>query len=135
MTESHVAPATRVRVLLPLPLGDAYDYRVPAGMAVPPGTFVVVPLGGREVAGVVWDGEADPALPEKRLRDIRAVLDAPPMTDTLRRFVDWVAAYTLSPPGAVLRMAMSTPSALESRPPQAGWRRAAAPPPGARITP
>ena len=124
-----------MRVLLPLPLGDAYDYRVPAGLAVDPGSFVVVPLGGREVAGVVWDGAADASLAETRLRDIRAVLDAPPMTGTLRRFVDWVAAYTLSPPGAVLRMAMSTPSALEPRAPQAGWRRAAAPPPGARVTP
>jgi primosomal protein N' (replication factor Y) len=84
---------------------------------------------------VVWDGEADAGLPEARLRDIRAVLDAPPMTATLRRFVDWVAAYTLSPPGAVLRMAMSTPAALESRAPQAGWRAAGAAPEGARITP
>jgi len=33
----------------------------------------------------------------------------------MRRFVDWVAAYTLMPPGAVLRMAMSVPSALEAR--------------------
>jgi primosomal protein N' (replication factor Y) len=32
-------------------------------------------------------------------------------------------------------MAMSTPSALEPRAPQAGWRRAAHPPEGARITP
>ncbi len=135
VTAGAVPPAARVRVLLPLPLADAYDYRVPAGLAVAPGCFVVVPLGGREVAGVVWDGEADPALPEKRLRDIRAVLDAPPMIATLRRFVDWVAAYTLSPPGAVLRMAMSTPSALEPRAPQAGWRAAAALPEGARITP
>jgi primosomal protein N' (replication factor Y) (superfamily II helicase) len=36
--------------------------------------------------------------------------------------VDWVAAYTLSPPGAVLRMAMSAPAALEPPPPQAGWQ-------------
>ena len=130
-----VAPLPRQRVLLPLPLADAYDYRVPAGLHVLPGAFVSVPLGGREMLGVAWDGEPDPALPEKRLRNILAVLDAPPMTATLRRFVDWVAAYTLSPPGAVLRMAMSAPSALEAPPPQAGWRKAAAPPPGARVTP
>src|SRR4051812_6394816 len=43
------------------------------------------------------------------------------MTASLRRFVDWVAAYTLSPPGAVLRMAMSVPAALEPPTPQAGW--------------
>ncbi|MBR0679405.1 primosomal protein N' [Roseomonas eburnea] len=130
-----VSPLPRLRVLLPLPLADAYDYRVPPGLAVRPGNFVAVPLGGREVLGVAWDGEPDPALPEKRLRNILSVLDAPPMTATLRRFVDWVADYTLSPPGAVLRMAMSAPSALEPPAPQAGWRRAAALPGGARITP
>ncbi len=30
-----------VRVLLPLPLGDAYDYSVPEGMEVPPRTLVL----------------------------------------------------------------------------------------------
>ena len=43
-----------VKVLLPLPLADAYDYRVPAELALVPGHFVVVPLGKREVIGVVW---------------------------------------------------------------------------------
>ncbi len=128
-------PAARLRVLLPLPLGQAYDYRAPAGAAVPLGSFVQVPLGRRQTIGVVWDGAPDPTLPDSRLRDVEHVLDAPPMTATLRRFVDWVAAYTLSPPGAVLRMAMSAPSALEPRAPQAGWRRAANPHGAARITP
>ncbi|WP_431282197.1 primosomal protein N' [Humitalea sp. 24SJ18S-53] len=116
------APVTRVRVLLPLPLAGAYDYRVPEGFALPPpGSFVEVPLGGRDVAGVVWDGEADPDLPAGRLKPIRRVFDCPAMTPSLRKLVDWVAAYTLSPPGAVLRMAMSAPSALEPGRPTAGW--------------
>ncbi|MCQ4161725.1 primosomal protein N' [Roseomonas sp. GC11] len=118
----------RLRVLLPLPLSGAYDYRVPASWpaAPPAGSFVEVPLAGRSVVGVVWDGEADPALPERRLRDLRAVFDVPPMTPSLRRFVDWVAAYTLHPPGAVLRMAMSAPAALEPPTAKAGWRLSAA---------
>jgi primosomal protein N' (replication factor Y) len=117
----------RRRVLLPLPLAGAYDYRVPEDMAPPElGAFVQVPLGGRETIGVVWDGEADPALPERRLKNISDVLDVPPMTATLRKFVDWVAAYTVSPPGAVLRMAMSSPSALEPPAAKAGWRLSAA---------
>ena len=128
-------PPVRLRVLLPLPLANSYDYRAPEGPPVPLGSFVVVPLGRRHVIGVVWDGTPDPALPEARLRGVEQVLDTPPMTETLRRFVDWVAAYTLSPPGAVLRMAMSAPSALEPRTPQAGWRRAANPSGDARITP
>jgi primosomal protein N' (replication factor Y) len=120
-------PRPRLRVLLPLPLAGAYDYSVPAGMEPPPlGAFVVVPLSGRATTGVIWDGEADPDLPERKLRDIADVLDVPPMTASLRKFVDWVAAYTVSPPGAVLRMAMSSPSALEPPAARAGWRLSAA---------
>ena len=139
MTAASLLPEAvprRIRVLLPLPLAGAYDYRVPEGLAVPaPGSFVEVPLGGREVAGVVWDGEADPDLPAKRLKPLLRVFDCPAMTPSLRRLVDWIAGYTLSPPGAVLRMAMSAPSALEPAAPGAGWRRADPLPPGARITP
>src|SRR5882757_6989975 len=102
-----------VRVLLPLPLADAYDYSVPEGLEVAAGHFVIVPLGKRETVGVVW-GEGSGEVAREKLRDIVHVLPALPMTDPLRRFVDWVSAYTLAPPGAVLRMAMSVPSALEA---------------------
>ena len=98
-----------VKVLLPLPLADAYDYRVPDGMDVVPGHFVVVPLGKRETVGVVWGEGSGEVAPEK-LRDVIEILPALPMADALRRFVDWVSAYTLAPPGPVLRMAMSVPS-------------------------
>ncbi|CAN5374777.1 primosomal protein N' [soil metagenome] len=100
-------------MLLPLPLGDAYDYSVPDGLGVAVGQFVIVPLGKRETLGVVW-GEGTGEVPAAKLRDVIEVLPALPMADPLRRFVDWVAAYTLAPPGAVLRMAMSSPSALEA---------------------
>ena len=46
----------RIRVLLPLPLADAYDYRVPEGLAPVPGSFVSVPLGGRETIGAPVTG-------------------------------------------------------------------------------
>ena len=112
--------------MLPLPLqAGTYDYRLPEGLAAPPGSFVVVPLGGREAVGVVWDGEPDPNLPAHKLKTVQAVLDAPAMSESLRRFVEWVAAYTISPPGAVLRMAMSAPAALEPLPQKAGWQLAA----------
>jgi primosomal protein N' (replication factor Y) len=99
-------------VLLPLPLAEAYDYRVPEGMTAGIGRFVVVPLGRILRLGVVWGPGTGEVAPE-RLRDIEAVLDCLPMAETTRRFVDWVASYTLSSPGSVLRMAMSVPSALE----------------------
>lgn len=113
-----------IKVMLPLPLGDAYDYRVPEGMPVRPGHFVVVPLGKRETIGVVWGAGTGDVAPEK-LRDVIAVLPALPMADAMRRFVDWVSAYTLMPAGAVLRMAMSVPSALEAPKTELVYRPAA----------
>src|SRR5579863_6617606 len=113
MPDPHASSAGGdvARVLLPLPLAGAYDYRVPREMAPAPGSFVTVPLSGREVVGVVW-GDGTREVEEAKLKEIRAPVDAPPLREELRRFIDWVAAYTLSPPGAVLRMAMSVAEAL-----------------------
>jgi primosomal protein N' (replication factor Y) len=111
-THARAESAATVSVLLPLPLLAPYDYLVPPGMDVEPGAYVVVPLGGRAATGVVWGPGRGDVAPEK-LRQISAVIDLPPMPDELRQFVDWLAAYTLSRVGTVLRMAMSVPRALE----------------------
>ena len=108
------SPPATVAILLPLPLERAYDYAVPDELAaaVAPGSFVRVPLGRVERVGVVWgegEGDVDPA----RLKPVTAVLEAPPMTEPLRQLVEWAADYTLAQRGAVLRMAMSVPGALE----------------------
>ena len=118
---SPPSPA-RVAVLLPLPVDDAYDYALPAGVAAPPGRFVRVPFRGREATGVVW-GEGLGGIEAARLKAVAAVLDAPPMTAPLRRLVDWVADYTLAPRGSVLRLAMSVPAALRPPPLRTAWRR------------
>ncbi|WP_428482784.1 primosomal protein N' [Pyruvatibacter mobilis] len=125
------------RVLLPLALPGAYDYLVPDDLDLRPGDFVRVPLGPREVTGVVWDplpdtAEAKPIDPA-RLKAVVSRFDAPPMPDMLRQFVDWVAAYTLSAPGAVLRLAMRVPQALEPSPRVTGYRMSGHKP--ARMTP
>ncbi|HXP31072.1 MAG TPA: primosomal protein N' [Stellaceae bacterium] len=115
MPERHArsvaAVAMRASVLLPLPLEGAYDYLLPEDPALSPGDFVRVPLGGRTLIGVVW-GEGSGAVESGKLKAIVERLPAPPLRAELRRLVDWVAHYTLSPPGAVLRMAMSVPDAL-----------------------
>ena len=120
-------PSTRVPVLLPYPFVGPFDYRVPAGMVVAPGDLVRVPLNRREEIGVVWDGEADGSVGDNRLRPIAARLDAPPMRQDLRRLVDWIASYTLSPPGDVLSMALRV-KALPPEPPLTGWQIAPDPP-------
>ena len=57
--------------------------------------------------GVVWADQVEikPGL-HNRLRDVEEKLDLPPLKPELRRFVDWVADYTLAPRGMVLRMAV-----------------------------
>ncbi|HTV69619.1 MAG TPA: hypothetical protein VMF90_13875, partial [Rhizobiaceae bacterium] len=52
-------PPKAVPVLVPMPADRPYSYGVPDGMAAQPGSIVRVPLGPREVAGIVWDGDCD----------------------------------------------------------------------------
>jgi primosomal protein N' (replication factor Y) len=96
-----------VDVLVPVALDQAYSYRVPAGVEVAPGDLVTVPLGARMATGVTWaeNRQPNPRL-DNRMRDIEAKLDIPPLKPELRKFIDWVSAYTLSPRGSVLRMAL-----------------------------
>ncbi len=101
-----------VPVLVPLPAERPYSYAVPDGMEVEAGSIVQVPLGPRQVAGVVWDGATD-RVDAKKLRPITRAFDCPPLDKTMRRFVDWVADYTLSPPGLVVRMALRAPAAFD----------------------
>ena len=121
----------RARLLLPLPLSGVYDYAIPEGMQVAPGDFVIAPLGRRSVIGVVWDGSlggrGEEPVPPERLRAIEERLPAHPMPETLRRFIEWVANYTVAPWGAVLRMAISAPSALVPPNPVIACRAADAP--------
>ena len=106
------APARCASVLVPYPVDKAYTYALPDGMEVKPGDYVVVPLGGREVQGVVWDDPADEVKPGK-LKAAAHKYEFPPMPALERKFIDWIAQYTMSARGAVLKMALSVPGALE----------------------
>lgn len=109
-------------MLLPLSVGDVYDYRAPASLDIEIGHFVTVPLGRRELTGVVWEEAEDSDLAEDRMKDIVAVLPCPKLPDESRDFVDWVANYTMQRRGRVLRMTMSVPDALFPRAPRIGYR-------------
>ena len=106
-TTSSPASTRIVDVLVPVALNQAYSYRVPRGMELRAGDVVGVPLGPREVLAVVWAENAnpDPRL-HNRLKDVGEKLDVPPLKDELRSLVDWVANYTLSSRGMVLRMCL-----------------------------
>ena len=96
-----------VDVLVPVALDRAYSYRVPGTLSLAPGDIVSVPLGARDATAVVWadNPKPNPRL-DNRLKDVEEKLDLPPLKDELRSFVDWVANYTVSSRGMVLRMCL-----------------------------
>lgn len=94
-------------VLIPLALDQTYSYRLPPGLSVAPGDSVAVPLGPRDVVGVVW--ELNQSASGGNLKAVIGRIDAPPLAQALRDFVDWVARYTLAPRGMVLKMALRLP--------------------------
>ncbi|MGY3608689.1 MULTISPECIES: primosomal protein N' [unclassified Bradyrhizobium] len=104
---SSLTPTSMVDVLVPVALDQTYSYRVPRGMDLKAGDVVAVPLGAREVMAVVWaeNAKPDPRL-HNRLKDVSEKLDVPPLKPELRALVDWVANYTLSARGMVLRMTL-----------------------------
>ncbi|MDJ0614663.1 MAG: primosomal protein N' [Rhizobiaceae bacterium] len=114
-----MSEAKTVSVLLPIPTDGPYSYTVPEGMSLRPGDYVKVPLGSREVAAVVWD-PTDNTVDPKKLREVSEKFECPPMKEPMRRFIEWVAGYTVSPPGMVLKMVLRVPAALDPEPDMPG---------------
>ncbi len=121
--------ADTIPVLLPYPFAGPFDYALPAGMQAAPGDIVLVPLNNRQEVGVVWDARSGPAVPAAKLKPVSARLDAPGLPPPLRRFIDWVAGYTLAAPGEVMAMALRV-NALSPPAPTPGWELAAPLPEG-----
>lgn len=107
--------ARSVPVLMPVALDQTYDYLVPEGIDVPPGSFVLVPFGPQTRIGIVWDGQRGDgkAVDPKKLKSLTSLIDAPPLPEISMRFAEWVARYTLAPLGMVARMMMSADAAFE----------------------
>ena len=71
---------------------------------------------------MVWDGIDDGSVDPQKLKSITRVFDCPPLTKDMRTFLDWVATYTVSPPGLVARMALRAPAAFDPEPMIEGLR-------------
>jgi primosomal protein N' (replication factor Y) len=83
---------------------------------------------------VVWadNPKPNPRL-DNRLKDVEEKLELPPLRPELRSFVDWVANYTVSSRGMVLRMCLRMGEHLGAERERVGVRLAGAPP--QRMTP
>ena len=131
--ENEPRGARVVDVLAPVALDTSWTYRVPEGLELAEGDLVDIPLGKTETTGVVWASRRLEGAGPNNLKFVTAKRDLPPLPAALRRFVDWVAAWTLAPRGQTLRMAIRAPDGAGPEPVRIGVRLAGPPP--ARLTP
>ncbi|HET7222626.1 MAG TPA: primosomal protein N', partial [Rhodanobacteraceae bacterium] len=87
------SPANFIRVALPVPLPQAFDY-LSGAPAVRAGCRVRVPFGRTRRIGIVMDTASEPGINAGRLKPIEAVLDDEPLLDAellanLRRAADY----------------------------------------------
>ncbi len=94
----------RAKVAVPAPFFFALDYLI-EGQAIAPGTRVQVPLGRRQVVGIVLD--LCTTNDELRCRPITAVLgEGVPLPSDLMRLCTWAADYYCYPVGEVFAAAL-----------------------------
>jgi len=102
-----------LRVALPLPLPRGFDYLAPPGhiaSAVDIGRRVRVPLGTRELTGVVAEVVTTPDVQAGDLRAVLGFLDRDPLLHgELLESLRWLSRYTHAPLGEVLATALPVP--------------------------
>ncbi|WP_442864032.1 primosomal protein N' [Bartonella sp. F02] len=119
-----------VSVLVPLPVFQAYSYGVPPHMKIEIGSFVRVPVAGREVCGFVValgeqaaiNGQVIAPVAREKLRLIAHVFNCPPLKTETIAFLRFVSQYTMAPFGLIGRLVLCVPAALEPEAPILGLR-------------
>jgi len=95
---------------------ELYDYIAGPAENCPAGTIVNVPLGSREVWGLLVSHNQTETISSERLKPVIGLADVPALTDEVMRFLSAVSRWTLAPFGTVMRLMLNTPSALLSPP-------------------
>ena len=113
-----------VSVVLPYPFASGYSYLRPDDLSLAPGDFVLVPLGGREVPGVVWALEDSSEVAAEKLKPVLARFDVPPLSESHRQFLEWLARYTVTPLGSVVKLTLGSGQALVPPTPRKALRLA-----------
>src|SRR5688572_14132538 len=97
-----------VKVAVPVPLAEAFDYLADPKQDLPaPGCRVRVPFGRGERIGIVVEHAATTTLPAAKLKTIGTALDSVPAIGAeLLATLRWAAEYYHHPLGAVLSHAL-----------------------------
>ncbi|RCL02705.1 MAG: primosomal protein N' (replication factor Y) (superfamily II helicase) [Candidatus Tokpelaia sp. JSC188] len=107
MEKNSTSDKKIVAVLLSAPTERPYFYIVPDEKQIILGSIVRVPLGSRQVVGIVTDiTTTTKDFSAKKLRQISEVFDYPAIQLELMKFIHFVSSYTLSPIGLIVRMVL-----------------------------
>ncbi len=98
------------KVAVPVPLGQAFSYRVQPELAerVQRGSRVLCEFGRRKVLAVVLEvGDREPDIPVEKLKPLAALVDPEPvLAAELLDFLQELARYYLCPIGEVIQLAL-----------------------------
>lgn len=93
-----------IDIIVPLAISDTYTYRVPDSMRTPPiGVRVIVPLGKKQITGIVYRQHTGELPKHVLVRDIIDILDTDPIiTPEQFHLWEWIAAYYMCTLGEVM---------------------------------
>lgn len=102
-----------IGVLLPLPFNDVFDYKT--GEDIPLGSFVRVPFGREKQIGVVWKIGRSSNLEESKIKAVSEVFNFPPLSESMRKFITFVASYNMAFLGLTLKMVMGVKAVFDDK--------------------
>ncbi len=96
----------QVQVLIPTALNQTFTYECSDKIAL--GQVVFIPFRNKTEVGVIWD--VAPSDYTGAAKSIEIVTDYT-LPESLKPFVEWVADYTMTPRGLILKMVLALPLA------------------------
>lgn len=106
-----------VRVALPVPLRQPFDYQIDDALNPQLGQRVLVPFGSRQLIGIIWQLNPSDSFDPTALKSVSDLLDATPVIDAeLTQLLNFAADYYHHPIGEVYTTAL--PALLREGRPQ-----------------
>jgi primosomal protein N' (replication factor Y) len=102
-------PQLILHVAIPVPLFKVFDYLPPLieNVALCPGLRVLVPLGKRQLVGLLIEISGSTEIDLQTLRPVRAIIDSEPIfSPDLLALLQWARHYYHHPPGEVFFTAL-----------------------------
>ena len=102
---------TLYQVLLPRPFQHSLTYQGPVDLQV--GQCVNVPLGKKEITGVIQEINVSDDIPANKLKAIHEVHNGLLLTPQHLEWLHWCADYTMQPFGKLLKLTLNTPEVFK----------------------